>query len=179
MKRFLIFSIIAMMFALMACGNRGSEPQGCSHIWNGCICKVCGEGAHIWENGACAKCGASQIIANPWHLKSYCGVPAEVDLYIRFNDDKTFLIMQRSGSVGYTEFGGKYSIDEENSVISGTYFDGERWACDYRFSITENGELTLESLTENSEVAVYEAAEMPNSTTSRITLADTQDVKPL
>ena len=179
MKGIQIFSIIAMMFTLTACGNKGQESQACSHIWDGCICKVCGEGAHVWEGDACVKCGASRIIANPWRIKSYCGVPAEVDLYIQFKADETFLILQRSGSFGYAEFGGRYSIDAQNYIISGTYFDGESWACDYRFSITENNELILESVTENPEISVYEPAEMPNLTKSRARLADIQDVKPL
>ena len=150
MKVLKIFTIIAALFAFVACAKESSAGS-----------KIC---SHIWEEGYCSVCGISQLVASPWRMMSFCGVDAEVDLYIKFNADDTFLMLQRSGSVGYTEYSGTYSIDNEQSILSGVYSDGESWACDHRFSFNEDNALVLESLTEGAEVSVYGTSEMPNIT---------------
>lgn len=166
MKVLKIFTIIAALFAFVACAKESSAGS-----------KIC---SHIWEEGYCSVCGISQLVASPWRMMSFCGVDAEVDLYIKFNADDTFLMLQRSGSVGYTEYSGTYSIDNEQSIMSGVYSDGKSWASSYRFSFNEDNALVLENTTDSAEVAVYVASEMP------VTAADTkgcdavvEDVRPL
>jgi hypothetical protein len=90
-------------------------------------------------------------------------------------------MLQRSASVGYTKYRGIYSVDKEQSVVSGVYSDGESWACDYRFAFNEEGALVLESLTENPEVSVFVASEMPNDPSSRTKACGVavEDVRPL
>ena len=146
MKGLKIFSIVAVLFATIACVK--TEPR---HY-------------HTWEDGACVECGASLFVTYAWRIKSFNGNAVDVDLYIKFDADNTFLMMQRSGSMGYTEYRGTYTMDKENSILSGNYSDGESWVCDYNFSFNESHELVLESITETPEVSVYEASEMPNMT---------------
>ena len=147
MKVLKVFTIVAALFAFVACAKeRVAESKKCSHIW---------------EEGYCSVCGASQLVVNPWRMKSFCGVDAEVDIYIQFNADNTFRMMQRSGSAGYTEYSGTYSADKEQSILSGVYSDGVSWATDYRFSFNEENNLVLESMAESAEVSVYVASEMP------------------
>ena len=118
------------------------------------------------------------FIVGSWHIKSFCGEAADVDLYIRFDYMGCFTILQRSGDMAYIEYVGTYEIDSENSVISGEYSDGEKWADSYKFSLNSNSELVLESLSESGEVTTYESSEMPEVHISRVSTQTTM-AKPL
>ncbi len=118
------------------------------------------------------------FIVGSWHIKSFCGEAADVDLYIKFDYMGCFTILQRSGDMAYIEYVGTYEIDSENSVISGEYSDGEKWADSYKFSLNSNSELVLESLSESGEVTTYESSEMPEVHISRVSTQTTM-VKPL
>lgn len=96
-----------------------------------------------------------------WKLISYCGTPAEIDLYIQFTQSGDFTILQRTGSIGYTEYRGRYTVDEEAYILSGIYNDGQKWACDYMYGFNSDNELVLTSLNEAAEVSVYKPAQMP------------------
>ena len=65
--------------------------------------------------------------------------------------------------------------------MSGVYSDGVNWACSYKLSINSDSELILESITENPEISVYEAAEMPGTATAQVKVCgvEVQDVRPL
>lgn len=118
------------------------------------------------------------FIVGSWHIKSFCGEAAEIDLYIKFDYMGCFTILQRSGDMAYVEYVGTYEIDNENSVISGEYSDGEKWANNYKFSLNSNSELVLESLSESGEVTTYESSGMPEVHISRVS-AQAKMVKPL
>ena len=96
-----------------------------------------------------------------WQLVSYCGAPAEFDVYLQFKSNGDFVILQRSGSVGYTKYSGKYTVNEEACTISGTYNDGERWTSDYMYGLNNDNELVLTATTESAEVSVYKSTKMP------------------
>lgn len=113
-----------------------------------------------------------------WKLTSYCDNSVDVDLYIQFKPNNTFVILQRSGSPEYVQYGGVYTEDEETQTLSGKYNDGTKWICDYSYEVTENKELILTSLTENREVSVYKSANMPTVISSR-SANSTSIVKPL
>lgn len=97
-----------------------------------------------------------------WHLKKYCGTEAPVDLYIEFNNDLSFEILQRTELSGYQRYNGTYSVDAENSIISGKYKDGESWANSYKYSVSEDGELVLQNVSNGEEISVYEPSQMPD-----------------
>ena len=110
-----------------------------------------------------------------WHLTMFCGVAAEVDLYLSIKEDNTFTLYQRSGSFDYSVFTGTWEYDSLTNTLSGEYSDGTPWASSYKASITENGELRLENSANANEVAIYSEATMPTvSTSSRASF----DVKP-
>ena len=177
----------------MECGERCSHnwvdgvcsicSKVCSHDWVDCVCTICGKEDHYnCEGGSlCVDCVVSIFVSTPWHLKSFCGAPVDADVYMKFNSDRSFLILQRSGSKGYTEYRGTYSLDEDNLIVSGVYSDGVNWACSYKLSINSDSELILESITENPEISVYEAAEMPGTATAQVKVCgvEVQDVRPL
>ena len=117
-------------------------------------------------------------LVGSWHIKSYCGLDAPVDLYIDFAADGRFTILQRTEMSGYRKFEGTYSVDSQTSVVSGVYSDGEPWSNSYKYSIDENMNLVLVNTTLASEVSVYEPSNMPSGAAA-VTKSGVKDVKPL
>lgn len=115
-----------------------------------------------------------------WHLVSFCDAPADVDIHINFAKNGTFTIYQRSKVLTYTIFTGTYTADVEHSLLSGIYDSGTKWTTDYIYTVdTEAQTLTLESVNNPDEVAVYEPSEIPTSATSSTKSASASDIKPL
>lgn len=115
-----------------------------------------------------------------WALKSFCGVEADADICINFAKDGKFTIYQRTEELEYTVFDGTYTVDEENSLISGIYSDGSSWVSSYHYTVdVEARELLLESVENPTEVAVYEPATVPTSALLNTRSASVADVKPL
>lgn len=127
-----------------------------------------------------AKCSAVASVVGSWRIKSFCGADAPVDLYIDFKINQRFTILQRTELAGYKLYEGVYTVDAENSTISGEYYDGSSWNDSYRFSMNENRELVLESLSTPSEVTIYESVEMPDIDDINLAkMAVGNNVKPL
>ncbi len=119
-------------------------------------------------------------LVNCWHLIKYCGADADAEIYIDFAKDGKFVIYQRTDALEFTVFNGTYTIDEENAVISGVYDDGTAWLCDYNYVVDKEAKtLTLTSVKNSSEVAVYEESKVPASATVKTRCASVSDVKPL
>ena len=119
-------------------------------------------------------------LARCWALKSFCGVEAEVDIYIDLTKDGYFTIYQRTDDLSYTVFRGTYTADEEKSLLSGVYEDGSEWTTAYHYTVdVQAKELVLESVENPTEVAVYVPATAPTSAVVRTRLASVSDVKPL
>lgn len=119
-------------------------------------------------------------IIGGWHIKSFCGGTADADIYMQLNSDKTFLLYQRTNSATFVRFDGTYSLDESNSIISGTYSDGVSWANSYQYSINSNNELVFVNTSNSAEVTIYEPAAMPTISTRSISrLAVSSDNRPL
>lgn len=115
-----------------------------------------------------------------WHLKSFCGVSVDADIYIDLEEDGTFAIYQRTEELTYTVFNGTYVADEENSVLSGVYSDGTSWLSSYNYVVDiEAKELVLTNTSNSSEVSVYESSKVPASATIKSRCASVNDVKPL
>lgn len=115
-----------------------------------------------------------------WHLKSFCNEVVDVDIYIDFGEDGTFAIYQRTGKMSYTVFKGTYTIDEENSIMTGIYDDGTPWASSYQYTKTADPEeLILESIENPGEVSVYELAELKNVNLLQKSRMAANDIKPL
>ena len=136
-----------------------------------------------WGNGGNGGNGEDVVsveLARCWHLVSFCGVEAEADIYINLGKDGKFAIYQRTEELEYTVFNGTYTANEEESLLSGVYSDGEAWASSYHYIVDKEAKtLTLESVERPSEVAVYELSEVPASATANTRSASVNDVKPL
>lgn len=130
------------------------------------------------ENGNGNSEEKAHELVNCWHLVVLNGAEVDVDIYIDFDNDGKFAIYQRTESLEYTVFNGTYTIDEENSVVSGVYDDGTAWLCDYNY-VVEGKTLTLTNVDNSSEVAIYEESEVPASATTSTRSASVFDVKPL
>ena len=111
-----------------------------------------------------------------WHLVSFCGSEAEVDIYLGLAKDKTFTLYQRLTTDGYSVFTGTWSYDTATNVLSGRYSDGTAWAASYRVSLTEDGKLSMTNVDNSAEVSLYEAAELP--VVKKTTTRSAVDVKP-
>ena len=119
-------------------------------------------------------------LASCWHLVSMYGSNVNADIYIDFGKDGNFTIYQRTEELTYTVFYGTYTNDEDNSVISGVYDDGTPWLSSYDYVVNEESKtLTLTSVENPSEVAVYELSKAPTSATVKSRCASVSDVKPL
>ena len=120
------------------------------------------------------------VLARCWHLVSIYGANVDADIYIDFGKDGKFAIYQRTVELTYTVFNGTYTNDEASSVISGVYDDGTAWLSSYSYVLDKQAKtLTLTSVENPSEVAVYELSKVPASATTETRSASVNDVKPL
>ena len=130
----------------------------------------------------------SSFVVGSWHLTSYCNMEANVDLHITFRSDASFQILQRTNSMEYQQFSGRYEVavltNEENPEliqhrVNGIYSDGKAWANSYICSLDENGHLVMQSEDDINEVSVYEPTLMPKVAATRTADAESSSVKPL
>ena len=120
------------------------------------------------------------VLTRCWKLKFFCDELVDVDIYINFGKSGKFTIYQRTEELAYTVFNGTYTVDEENSLLTGKYDDGASWASSYHYTVDVDAEtLTMESVERPSEVSVYEPSEVPASATVNTRSASVSDVKPL
>ena len=118
-------------------------------------------------------------IVDSWHITNFEEATADVDVYIQFNHDNTFVIYQRNNTIEYVRYDGTYTIDPATSTISGEYSDGSKWAEEYSFQVVD-GVLTMVGITSN-EKSCYEIAEIPAAATqeSKTSLASRGVTRPL
>lgn len=116
------------------------------------------------------------IAVGDWHLVSFCGTPASVDLYLSIAKDRSFTLYQRSGSLDYSVFTGTWEYDTATKTLSGRYSSGTAWASSYKVSLTESGELMLTNVNNSNEVSLYERAATPQVGTSAARAS--VDIKP-
>ena len=98
-----------------------------------------------------------------WRLNEWNG-SAELPfgVYLRLNEDKSFDLYQHTYSVLWIHYSGTYSIN--NSVLSGTYSDGEQWGSTYSIEYNEaNHLIRLTRIgSESRDVSIYSATTIPN-----------------
>lgn len=80
------------------------------------------------------------------------------DIYLDFNEDKTFEMYQKIGQGAYRLYRGKWNI--EGNILTGKYNDGENWAASYDVAI-EGKHLTLTSKNDAAEVSKYTSCTIP------------------
>jgi hypothetical protein len=98
-----------------------------------------------------------QKVCTEWHSTQ---LPVSGDIYIDFNDDKTFELYQQIGEGAYRLYRGTWNL--EGDLLTGRYNDGEDWACAYTVVIADKT-MTLTSSNDAAEVSIYEKAGIPAS----------------
>ena len=113
-----------------------------------------------------ASCGKNEEDKNPeltleqqlvgqWHSVSNS---LEADLYIDFQEGKTFELYQQIGEGAHRLYRGTWNL--EGTLLTGKYNDGEDWAAAYQVEMREK-QLVLTSSNDTAEKSTYEKAEIP------------------
>lgn len=111
------------------------------------------------KSGDEQKIGGFDKIEQEWKLVSVNGVDAEFNIYISFSSGM-FALYQQAFTVDYKFYDGEYHVSGD--TLSGSYFEGGDWKCDYTGGITEDGKtMTLKSKEEHPITCVYEACTIP------------------
>lgn len=90
-----------------------------------------------------------------WHSVSNS---LEADLYIDFQEGKTFELYQQIGEGAHRLYRGTWNL--EGTLLTGKYNDGEDWAAAYQVEMREK-QLILTSNNDTAEKSTYEKAEIP------------------
>ena len=96
-----------------------------------------------------------QQIIGQWHSVSNS---LEADLYIDFQEGKTFELYQQIGEGAHRLYRGTWNL--EGTLLTGKYNDGEDWAAAYQVEMREK-QLILTSNNDTAEKSTYEKAEIP------------------
>ena len=96
-----------------------------------------------------------QKVCAEWHSTQ---LPVSGDIYIDFNENKTFELYQQIGEGAYRLYRGTWNL--EGDLLTGKYNDGEDWACAYTVVVADKT-MTLTSSNDAAEVSVYESAAIP------------------
>ena len=96
-----------------------------------------------------------QQLVGQWHSVSNS---LEADLYIDFQEGKTFELYQQIGEGAHRFYRGTWNL--EGTLLTGKYNDGEDWAAAYQVEMREK-QLVLTSNNDTAEKSTYEKAEIP------------------
>ena len=96
-----------------------------------------------------------QQLFGQWHSVSNS---LEADLYIDFQEGKTFELYQQIGEGAHRLYRGTWNL--EGTLLTGKYNDGEDWAAAYQVEMKEK-QLVLTSSNDTAEKSTYEKAEIP------------------
>lgn len=110
----------------------------------------CGE-----KNGEDDKKSTAELLCGEWHSTT---LTVSGDVYLDFNEDKTFEMYQKIGDGAYRLYRGTWNV--ENDILSGKYNDGENWAASYDVAI-EGKNLTMTSRNDAAEVTKYSSCTVP------------------
>lgn len=124
------------------------------------------------------KVGGFDEIEQEWKLVSVNGAPAEFNVYISFAHGM-FTLYQQVYTLNYQLFEGQYQVS--GKTLSGEYFEGGKWKCDYTGGITEDGKtMTLKSKEDHPVTYVYEVCTIPEIVKEEATQTRAiEDVDPL
>jgi uncharacterized protein (TIGR03066 family) len=96
-----------------------------------------------------------QQLVGQWHSVSNS---LEADLYIDFQEGKTFELYQQIGEGAHRLYRGTWNL--EGTLLTGKYNDGEDWAAAYQVEMREK-QLVLTSSNDTAEKSTYEKTEIP------------------
>lgn len=130
---------------------------------------ACGGGGKDDPNGG----GSGKINSGEWQLskittKATLG-DETVNVYIDFNDDKTFSLYQMLGTGRYRLHTGNWTLTGKS--LSGSYSGGTAWSSTYEVTQDNDNTLTLTSVSANAsvtEVDTYTRTTIPESVKSSV-----------
>ena len=96
-----------------------------------------------------------QQLIGQWHSVSKS---LEADLYIDFQEGKTFELYQQIGEGAHRLYRGTWNL--EGTLLTGKYNDGEDWAAAYQVEMRDK-QLILTSNNDTAEKSTYEKSEIP------------------
>ena len=102
-----------------------------------------------------------QQLIGQWHSVSNA---LEADLYIDFQEGKTFELYQQIGEGAYRLYRGTWNL--EGDLLTGKYNDGEDWAAAYKVAI-EGDVLTMTSQNDAAETSTYKKSDIPSEVKER------------
>ena len=110
----------------------------------------CGE-----KNGGKTELTLEQKLCTEWHSTF---LPVDGDIYVRFNDNKTFELYQQIGEGAHRLYRGTWNLEE--NLLTGKYNDGEEWAAAYTITINDK-QLTMTSVNDAAEESVFAKEDIP------------------
>ncbi len=104
------------------------------------------------------------MIEGEWHMVSWSGETSEnIDLYVKFNADRTFVLYQKLKHVYFDKYVGSYSIAD--GVLSGLY-DDDTPTNTYNIEFgSDNTRLILTKLDAPDDITVFAKEAIPSSVT--------------
>ena len=110
----------------------------------------CGE-----KNGGKTEPTLEQKLCTEWHSTF---LPVDGDIYVSFNDNKTFELYQQIGEGAHRLYRGTWNLEE--NLLTGKYNDGEEWAAAYTITINDK-QLTMTSVNDAAEESVFAKEDIP------------------
>lgn len=110
----------------------------------------CGE-----KNGGKTELTLEQKLCTEWHSTF---LPVDGDIYVSFNDNKTFELYQQIGEGAHRLYRGTWNLEE--NLLTGKYNDGEEWAAAYTITINDK-QLTMTSVNDAAEESVFAKEDIP------------------
>lgn len=108
---------------------------------------------------------AYAAIEGEWHMESWSGEMSEsIDLYVKFNADRTFVEYQKLRFPYFVKYTGSYSIAD--NVLTGQYDDGTPFNSSYNVEFgNDNTRITLSSREYPDDITVFVKEAIPSSVT--------------
>ena len=113
------------------------------------------------EEGKKPEINLEEQIIGQWHSTS---ISVDGDIYIEFDQAKTFELYQQIGEGAYRLYRGTWNL--EGDLLTGKYNDGEDWAAAYKVAI-EGSNLTMTSNNDAAEKSTYTESEIPSEVKDR------------
>ena len=108
------------------------------------------------KNPDSGKLTLEQQLYGEWHSTK---LSIAGDIYLDFNEDKTFELYQQIGQGSYRLYRGTWGLQE--NLLTGKYNDGESWATAYEITVSDKS-LTMVSKNDAAEQSLYSKKDIPS-----------------
>ncbi len=106
---------------------------------------------------------AYAAIEGEWHMTSWSGEMSEsIDLYVKFDADRTFVLYQKLKTQYFVKYAGQYSIAD--NVLTGVYDDDKPFNSSYNVDFnSDNTRLTLSSREYPDDITIFAREPIPST----------------